>query len=210
MTRSLAPVARSLAPVARSLARSLVACALGLSLAACGGAQHSVRPFPSGDAVALLDGPVHLGSDRAGGQAFTSGGAVAARVCSLVDMPVGGDVHVQVVNLRLTETLSNLLTVNEKAIPLPVTLERDVLNKTSVATAASPVHTVHLDEGPSEICLVAGKMGYGYGDLDDFEADNILVYVEGIDPKTIHVRRGLTLGRPPASMPPSVPWGKNQ
>lgn len=190
------------------LTQSLVLAA-SLAVVACGGAQHSVRPFPSGDTVPLLEGPVHLGNDEAGGQSFTSGGAVAARVCSLVDLPVAADVHLQVVNLRMTETLSNLLTVNGKAIPLPVTLERDPWNKTSVATSASPVHTVHLEEGPSEICLVAGKMVYG-GGLDDFEVDNVVLYVEGIDTKAIRVRRGLSMGRPPSSRPPSTPWGKDQ
>lgn len=175
---------------------------------ACAGPQHTVHPYPSGDAIPLLDGPVHLGNDSAGGQAFTAGGALAARVCSLVDLPTPADVHIQVQNLRMTETLSNLLTVNDKAIPLPVTLERDPFNMTSVATTASPIHTVHLDEGPSEICLVAGKMTWG--GLDDFQVDNVVMYVDGVDVNKIHVRRGLTLGRPPASRPPSTPWGKDQ
>lgn len=181
---------------------------LAVATAACGASQRSVRPFPSGDAIPLLGGPVHLGNDHAGGQAFTSGEATAARVCSLVNMPAAADVHVQVVNVRMTETLSDLLTVNGKAFPLPVTLERDPYNQTSVATSQSPVHTMRLEEGPSEICLVAGQMRWG--GLDDFEVDDVVLYVDGIDPAKVAVRRGLVLGRPPASVPPSVPWGKNQ
>jgi hypothetical protein len=187
----------------------VAAVSFALFAVACGGAQHNARPYPSGDAIPLLDGPVHLGNDSAGGQAFTTGGAVGARVCSLVNMPEAADVHVQVVNVRMTETLSDLLTINGKAYPLPVTLERDPMNTTSVATAQSPVHTVRLEQGPSEICLVAGKMMWG-GGLDDFEVDNILFYVEGIETTKVSVRRGLVLGKPPASMPPSTPWGTNQ
>jgi hypothetical protein len=187
---------------------ALLAVSLALAATACSGTQAGVRPFPSGDAIALLDGPVHLGNDAAGGQAFTSGSAVGARVCSLVDMPEAADVHVQVVNVRMTETLSNLLTINGKGYPLPVTLERDWSNTTSVATSQSPIHTVHLEEGPSEICLVAGKMMIG--GLDDFEVDNVLLYVSGIDVAKVRVRRGLILGNPPASHPPSTPWGKDQ
>lgn len=187
---------------------ALLAASLAFVAVACGGSQHGVRPFPSGDAIPLFDGPVHLGNDQAGGQAFTTGSAVGARVCSLVHLPEAADVHVQVLNVRMTETLSNLLTINGKGYPLPVTLERDWANSTSVATTQSPVQTVHLEEGPSEICLVAGKMVVG--GLDDFEVDNIMLYVSGIDVAKIHVRRGLVLGKPPASHPPSTPWGKDQ
>ncbi len=175
----------------------------------CAGAAPHVRPFPAGDAVQLLDGPTHLGNDQAGGQTFAHGPAVAARVCSLVSMPVVATVHLQVMNLRNSETISNLLTVNGKAFPLPVTLERDPYNQTSVATSASPVHTVTLEEGPTEICLVAGIMKQG--GLDDFEVDGMVLYVEGIDPSRITVSRGSTLGAPPAATsPPSTLWGKHQ
>lgn len=177
-------------------------------LAACGSNMPSVRPFPSGDGIQLLEGPTHIGNDQAGGQAFANGPAKAARVCSLVSMPTAARVHVQVVNLRNAETISNLLTINGKAFPLPVTLERDPYNTTSVATSASPVETVILDEGPTEICLVSGIMKWG--GVDDFEVDGLVLWVDGIEPSRIHVRKGLTLGQPPPSSPPSVPWGKHQ
>lgn len=176
--------------------------------AGCAGRSPHVRPFPAGDAIQLLDGPTHLGNDQAGGQTFANGPAVAARICSLVSMPTAATVHLQVVNLRNSETISNLLTVNGKAFPLPVTLERDPWNTTSVATSASPVHTVTLEEGPTEVCLVAGVMK-NQG-LDDFEVDGLVLYVEGVDLDKIGIRRGLVLGRPPPSAPPSTPWGKNQ
>lgn len=189
-----------------------IASAVGLVIAllslACAGAHPGVRPFPSGDAIPLLDGPVRLGNDQASGQAFTSGDARAARVCSLVNMPAEADVHVQVQNVRMTETVTDLLTINGKAFPLPITLEQDPYNLTSVATTQSPVHTVHLEAGPSEICLVAGVRRLG--GLDDFEVDQIVMYVEGMDPAKVSVRRGLTMGRPGPSNPPSVTWGKNQ
>lgn len=177
-------------------------------LSACGHAPPKVTPFPHGDAIQLLEGPMHLGDDKAGGQAFPAGLASSARVCSLVNMPDAADVYVQVLEVRNTETLSNLLTINGRPYPLPMTLERDAANQTSNAMSASPVERVRLDQGPSEICLVAGQRTNG--DVDDFEVAGLTLFVEGVDVRGIGVRRGLMLGTPPPSTPPSAPWGQQQ
>lgn len=179
------------------------------SLAAgCGRAQPALSPFPHGDAIQLLDGPVHLGDDRASGQNFTAGAATAARTCSLVSMPAAADVYIQVRDVRQTETLSNLLTVNGRAYPLPVTLERDPRDQTANSMSASPVERVRLEQGPSEICLTAGHKANG--DVDDFEVGGVTLFVEGIETRDVGVRRGLTLGQPAPSAPPSVAWGQRQ
>ena len=175
---------------------------------ACGAASPQVTDFPHGEAIQLLDGPAHLGDDRANGQNFPSGAASAARVCSLVNMPATADVYVQVMEVRQTETLSNLLTVNGRPYPLPMTLERDPGDRTSNAMSSSPVQRVRLDQGPSEICLVAGHKADG--DVDDFEVAGMTLFVEGVDPHDIGVRRGLTMGQPAPTEPPSVPWGQRQ
>jgi len=175
----------------------------------CGGAP-SAR-FPPGVPIHLLNGPTHLGDNRAGAQNFTSGQATAARVCSLINLPVNAEVNIQVVNLRNSETLSNLLTVNGKSFPLGVTLERDpreMSEVTSNSMQASPVFFVRLDAGPSEVCLVSGLRRNN--DLDDFEVDQVVLYVQGIDPAAVGVRRGLELGTPQPTQPPSRPWGQQQ
>jgi hypothetical protein len=158
--------------------------------------------------VNLLAGPTHLGDNRAGSQNFTSGPATAARVCSLVNLPMTLDTNIQVMNLRNSETLTNLLTVNGKAFPLGVTLERDPREVTPNSMSVSPVFFVRLEAGPSEVCLVAGQKSNG--DVDDFEVDQVVLYVQGIDPAAIAVRRGLELGTPPPAQPPSRPWGAQQ
>jgi hypothetical protein len=173
----------------------------------CGGAVSGPR-YPRSAPIALLDGPTHLGNDRAGGQSFASGGSRGARICALVSLPEAADAWVQVVNVRNAETISNLLTVNGRAYPLPVTLERDPYGLTSVATAASPLFPVHLESGPSEICLVAGI--WRGVEVDDFEVDQLALFVDGIDADRIAIRRGQSLGAPPASLPPSRPWGGQQ
>ncbi len=178
-----------------------------VALPACGGAPPKLSPFPAGHAILLLDGPVHLGDNRAGGQSFPNGDADAARVCSLVNLPKPMMAYLQVQNVRQTESLGDLLTVNGKPIRLPITLERDPAGISSNATSASPIETVSLAAGPSEICLVAGQRPCG--DLDDFEVDQVVLFVQS-DPDEIAVRRNLTLGRPAPTHPPSLPWAREQ
>lgn len=186
----------------------LAAAASTLMTAACAGAPARITPFPAGHAILLLDGPAHLGDNRAGGQSFTNGDAVAARVCSLVNLPRPTMAYVQVQNVRQTESLGDLLTVNGKPIRLPITLERDPRGISSNATSASPVELVSLAAGPSEICLVSGQRPCG--DLDDFEVDQVVLFVQGIDEEEVSVRRNLVMGRPAPTAPPSVPWGRDQ
>lgn len=83
---------------------TVLACA-ALLTTGCSAGVRPVTPYPHGDAIQLLDGPVHLGDGRAGGQAFSHGAPSAARVCSLVTMPRSSDVYLQVRNLRQSETL---------------------------------------------------------------------------------------------------------
>jgi hypothetical protein len=133
---------------------------------------------------------------------------VAARACSLVNIPRTIDVYIQVRDVRNTETLSNVLQVNDKKFPLPSTLERLPSGDTSNAMSASPVQRVQLEQGPTQVCLVSGhRMN---GDLDDFEVAGATLFVEGLDAREIGVRRGLVQGQPAASAPPSVPWGERQ
>ncbi|MDI1478239.1 hypothetical protein [Polyangium sp. y55x31] len=176
-------------------------------LAGCGGSGTRSN-YPPGQPIALLEGTAHLGDNRAGSQNFPSGLATAARLCSLVNVPEALDAFLQVVNLRNSETLSNLITVNGKPFPLGITLERDPYGNTPLSTQTSPVFAVHLEPGPSEVCLVTGKKANG--DVDDIEVDQVLLFVEGIDPEDVSVRRGLGLGTPPPSQPPSRPWGSIQ
>ena len=135
--------------------------------------------------------------------------ATAARVCSLVNLPESAHVYLQAVNLRNSETLSNQMTVNGKAFVLGITLERDPREVTPLSTQTSPVFPVTLEAGPSEICLVAGRK-MDTGDIDDFELERLVLFVDNIDPGKIAVRKGLGLGGPPESQPPSRPWGANQ
>lgn len=178
-----------------------------LSTAGCGSSPVRSK-FPPGYAVPLLNGAVHLGDNRAGSQNFASGQATAARTCSLANLPQAADVHLQVVNVHNTETLGDVLTVNGRPFPLGITLERDPQGLTPNATSASPIFPVHLEKGPSEICLVSGlKLN---GDVDDFEVDQVVLYVDDMDPNSVEVRRGLGLGAPPPTDPPSQPWGRGQ
>ena len=180
---------------------------LGMWVGGCGG-SHLEADYIPGEPINLLDGPVHLGNDIAHGQSFPNGPAAAARICSLVNLPESTDAFINVRNVRMTETVSNQLTVNGKGFALPMTLERDPYGITSNATTMSPVARVHLEEGPSEICLVSGRKTNG--DLDDYEVDQVVLYVHDFSADRVGVRRGLMLGRPPAVMPPSVPWGRDQ
>lgn len=177
------------------------------ALVGCGG-NASPTPFPAGKAVLLLDGPAHLGDNRAGGQSFPNGEAIGARLCALVNLPRPTMAYLQIQNVRQTESLGDMVTVNGKPIRLPMTLERDPHGVSSNATTASPVELVSLAAGPSEICLVAGERPCG--DLDDFEVDQIALFVQGVDLDDISVRRNLVTGRPAPSSPPSVPWGRDQ
>lgn len=179
-----------------------------LALAACGGSTPR-SAYPPGTPIDLLSGPAHLGNNRAGSQNFTSGMATAARICSLVNMPEAAQVYLQVVNLRNSETLSNQMTVNGKAYALGITLEREPRETTPLSTQSSPVFPTMLEGGPSEICLVAGRQ-VSTGDVDDFEVERLVLFVDNIDPELIAVRKGLSLGEPLASQPPSRPWGANQ
>lgn len=192
--------------VRSSLGAFFLAAVLATESMACG--PTGASRFPQGEPIQLLSEPAHLGNNSAGGQNFSSGPATAARLCSLVSMPVATDANLQVLNVKNTETLSDLLTVNGKAFPLGISLERDPREVTPNATSLSPVFFVHLDAGPSEICLVAGQKPTG--DVDDFEVDQVTMFVQGIDPSTISVRRGLGMGAPPPSLPPSQPWGQTQ
>jgi hypothetical protein len=158
--------------------------------------------------VLLTSGPVHLGNDLASGQSFSTGPAIAARYCSLVVLPESASVALEVQEVRGTETLTSVLLVNGRATALPVTLERDPAGVTSNATSASPVTVVQLEEGPSEVCLVAGQLPNG--DLDDFEVAGLAAYVEDIAPDAIQVRRGLVQGAPAQHPRPSVTWGERQ
>lgn len=179
-----------------------------LVLSACGGSTPRSE-YPPGTPIDLLAGPAHLGNNRAGSQNFTSGMASAARICSLVNMPETVPVYLQVVNLRNSETLSNQLTVNGKPFVLGITLERDPRQETPLSTQTSPVFPVTLEAGPSEICLVAGQ-AIQLSDLDDYEVERLVLFVDNIDPEKVAVRKGLSLGEPPNSMPPSRPWGAHQ
>jgi len=190
-----------------SVSSFFIAAVLATASSACGGSAGASR-FPQGDPIQLLSEAAHLGNNRAGSQNFTSGLATAARLCSLVSMPVATDANLQVLNVKNTETLSDQLTVNGKAFPLGISLERDPHEMTPNSTNLSPVFFVHLDAGPSEICLVAGQKPNG--DVDDFEVDQVTLFVQGIDPTTVSVRRGLGMGTPPPSAPPSQPWGQTQ
>lgn len=191
------------------MGRHAIACSLIAAFSiGCGAASQPITGFPHGQPIELLEGPVHLGDDAAGGQAFSSGRARAARVCSLVNMPETRDVYLQVAEVRHTETLANQLTVNGTPFPLPVTLERDPHDRAPNAMSASPVQRVRLEQGPSEICLTAGHKTNG--DIDDFEVAGLTLFVEGISIRDIGVRRGLSQGTPIAPTPPSEPWGKRQ
>jgi hypothetical protein len=187
---------------------ALLAATLVTSTLACGSSPSTFALFPTGQAVLLLDAPVHLGDNRAGGQSFPNGTAEAGRICSLVNLPRPAQAYLQVTNVRQSESLGDMVTVNGKGISLPMTLERDPAGVSSNAASASPIHAVSLPAGPSEVCLVAGVRPCG--DLDDFEVDQVALFVQGIDESQIAVRRNLTLGRPAPTTPPSMPWGREQ
>lgn len=189
------------------LISSFLVMASSLAVTACGASPVRSK-FPPGYPVPLLNGPVHLGDNRAGSQNFPTGQATAARTCSLANLPNGADVHLQVVNVRNTETLGDVLTVNGRPFPLGITLERDPRGVTPNATTTSPIFPVHLDKGPSEICLASGlKLN---GDVDDFEVDQVVLFVDDFEPDKVEVRRGLGLGAPAPAAPPSQPWGTGQ
>lgn len=193
---------RAMSPVSLFLA---MVCSL--AAAACGASPVRSK-FPPGYPIPLLNGPVHLGDNRAGSQNFPSGHAVAARVCSLVNLPNAAGVHLQVMNIRNTETLGDVLTVNGRPFPLGITLERDPRGLTPNAVTSSPVFPARLEKGPSEICLASGQKLNG--DVDDFEVDQVILFVDDFEPDEVEVRRGLGLGSPAPTEPPSQPWGTGQ
>jgi hypothetical protein len=47
-------------------------------------------------------------------------------------------------------------------------------------------------------------------DVDDYEVERLVLFVGSIDPEKIAARKGLSLGEPAPSKPPSRPWGANQ
>lgn len=186
---------------------SCLALAAAFALAGCGAATP-FQQFPAGHPILLLDGPAHVGDNRAEGQDFPTGDAAAARVCSLVNLPRPAMAYLEMQNVRHTESLGDLVTINDQPIRLPMTLERDPRGMSSNSTSASPIERVSLAAGPSEICLVSGLRPSG--DLDDFEVDQMVLFVQGVDDEDIQVRRNLSLGRPAPVAPPSVPWGRDQ
>lgn len=188
-------------------AKRLIGFGLCILLPACGSSTPR-SDYPPGTPIELLAGPAHLEDNRADSQNFTSGMAKAARTCSLVNLPESAAVYLQAINVRNSETLSNQLTVNGKAYPLGITLERDPRQVTPLSTQSSPVFPVTLEASPSEICLVAGQKFNG--DIDDYEVERLVLFVDKLDPDKIPVRKGLSLGEPPGSLPPSRPWGVNQ
>jgi hypothetical protein len=189
---------------------AIAALALALALAGCASrpAPAPLYPRPDAPPIELTDGPLHLGDDRATSQHFPAGPALGARYCALVSVPFSVSAFVRVRDVRGSETLANVLTVNGKAYPLPVTFERDPMGMTSNAMAASPMQQVRLEQGPSEICLVAGQKPCG--DLDDFEVSGVDVFVDGLDPRDVAVRKNLVLGTPAPWPRPGVPWGQRQ
>lgn len=191
----------------RRFALAAGSCAVALApMLGCGPAEPA--RYPPGVAIALLGGPVHLGDNQAGSQNFSSGPATGARLCSLVNLPRPAYAHLQAINVQNTETLGDILTVNGVSYPLGITLERDPRGVTPNAMKASPVFQLQLEKGPSEICLVSGlKLN---GDVDDFQVDQLNLYVQGVDAVEVDVRQGLGMGNPPPSAPPSTPWGRNQ
>jgi hypothetical protein len=191
-----------------SIGAVLFAATLATGSSACGGGQTGASRFPPGEPIQLIAEPAHLGNNRAGSQNFPSGPATAARLCSLVSLPTAIDANLQVLNVKNTETLSDQVTVNGRPFPLGIALERDLREVSPNSTALSPVFFVHLDAGPSEICLVAGLRSNG--DVDDFEVEKMTLWVQGIDSRLVQVRMGLGLGTPPPSEPPSMPWGQSQ
>jgi hypothetical protein len=202
----------------RNIARLVSAGCLFLSLATgCRRAvdfptssPSSASPtFPMSEGIPLLGRPVHLGNNVATGQNWVHGESIAAMNCSLVNLPRSVDGFVQVVGVRNTETLANQLTVNEHAFALPITLEQGHFGGiTPSATHQSPLYRVRLPEGPSQVCLIAGQRVSG--DVDDFEVDEILLFVEGIRPEHVAVRSGLTRGTPAPTLPNASPWGQQQ
>lgn len=187
---------------------SIVGCASG-GRTTSPAPQQGYSPYPSGASVALLGHPVHLGDNRATGQNWQSGPATASMHCSLVNMPRATEATLQVVNVRNTETVTDLLTVNQQRFPLGITLEQDAYRGvTPNAMTASPMFRVRLEAGPSQICLVAGVRLSG--DVDDFEVDEVMLYTDPSLAGRIQVRHDLTLGAPPPSAPPSSPWGQQQ
>jgi hypothetical protein len=175
-------------------------------LAGCAGSIPALQ-LP-GQPILLLDGPAHLGDNRAEGQDFPTGDAAAARMCSLVNLPRPALAYLEIQNVRQTESLGDVVTINDQPIRLPITLERDPRGISSNSTSATPIERISLPAGPSEVCLVSGLRASG--DLDDFEVDQMVLHVQGVDAEDIQVRRSLSLGRPAPTTPPSVPWGRDQ
>jgi hypothetical protein len=116
--------------------------------------------------------------------------------------------YLEIQNVRHTESLGDVVTINDQPIRLPITLERDPRGVSSNSTSATPIERVSLPAGPSEICLSSGLRPFG--DLDDYEVDQMVLHVQGVDPDEVQVRRNLSLGRPAPTTPPSVPWGRDQ
>ena len=197
-----------------NLARHAAVLSLALSASSlatgCAGRLSEGALYPRRDAppIELTDGPLHLGDDRATDQPFPTGPATCARYCSLVSVPYAAGAFVRVRDIRGSETLGNVLTVNGKGYPLPVTFERDPRGMTSNAMMASPIQQVRLEQGPSEICLVAGQKPNG--DIDDFEVAGVDVFVDGMDPRDVAVRKNLLQGLPVQWSRPGVPWGQRQ
>lgn len=197
-----------------SLRNLLGTLALGTSLlfgsAACSINTRPVEPprAPVGSTHVLLQS-VHLGDNRADGQAFGTGASAGARVCALVSLPSGGaDVTLRIQGLRNSEVLADVLTVNGRRFPLGITLERSAYPSTSNAMVGAPVFHDHLIGGPNQICLVAGERPSG--DLDDFEVEQVLVDVHGVPPGQVAVNVLTAEGTPPLGAPPSLPWGTVQ
>ena len=194
--------------MSRSLLATVLPVATALGLFACGGALPPAHLFPTGKAVLLLDRPVHLGDNVAGGQAFSQGDADASRLCTLVHLPRPSNAHLRVEGLRNSESLKDVITVNGQAFALPITLERDPAGVSSNATAAAPLYPVVLPEGPSEVCIVSGVRPCG--DLDDFEVDQVELYLQEVSSSDVSVRRNLGMGRPLPVNRPSKTWGQEQ
>lgn len=138
--------------------------------------------------VTLNRTPVHLGDQNYGGQSFNQARVESQSWCSVVRVPRATAAAIRIEGLRNTERPTNQLRIDGEPHMLPMLLSQGNTGGSSLGTQISLTWEAHLEAGPHEICVVAGRNDMNPVDLDDFEFAAIFFRAEGVEPTEIESR----------------------
>ncbi len=163
---------------------------LGLvAVVGCATTGTALRPSEvPGAWIALNHAPVHLGDQSYSGQSFNQARVESQSWCSVVRVPRAAAVGVRIEGLRNTERPTNQLRIDGESAMLPMLLAQGSAGANSLGTQMSLTWEAHMEAGPHEICVVAGRNNLNPADIDDFEFAAIFFRAEGVVPAEIESR----------------------